>query len=129
MRVTGVSVSYIYHRLEDVIISIITNNLGYSPNRDRLCTGNKTNFVYIDCRGLSYDEALKVDPNNTHLPKITTTNPDIQNLHWHLMKLDGTNHLPLLDEWDRRLPFRSRFEYTEIELPDDISEGNGHPHY
>jgi hypothetical protein len=109
---------YLCPALEKVIEAGVTNDLGFSllreknPWKDESCT-----FTYIDCRGISYEEAIKVNPNDTHLPKIETISGDVMNLHARLARLNYTHVLGLYNEQERKMPVLISMPVTEIEMP------------
>ncbi|MEK6893508.1 MAG: hypothetical protein AABX07_04860 [Nanoarchaeota archaeon] len=108
---------YLKPQLKEIIEVIVTQNMGFEPDRERPFKAGQSTFNYIDCRGLSYEEAIEVDPNNTSLPKVTTDNPDIQNLHWHLNRLNGSNVFKPYNERERRLPLFLPMELIVLDFP------------
>jgi len=118
MSITRNLVSYYRYPIEKVIEAVVTNNLGYETDHERF--PNSGRFLYVDCTGLSHEEAMEVDPNETDLPLIETQDTDIMQLHWHLSRLNGAYVLPMwLDERDRRLPCLGRMDYQLTQVSDD----------
>ncbi|MCX6819138.1 MAG: hypothetical protein NT129_04030 [Candidatus Aenigmarchaeota archaeon] len=91
---------YALEPIAKVIEAVVTNNLGYTPDRERP--------FKEDCNGkYRYEDGTEVNYGHEHL-----------NLQWHLGKLQDAH---VLLNWDleskRHLPIIDRQEYVITELP------------
>lgn len=114
----AIEIMYLKPKLREIIEAVVTNNLGFDPDKDRPFKEGYSTFHYIDCRGLPYEEAIKTDPNNTDLPEITTKDPEIQNLHWHLSRLNYSKVISPYGERERKLPLFLPLTVTHISMPE-----------
>lgn len=109
-------VQYIEQPLIKIIEAVVTNNLGFNPNRYKPWKEKIGKFNYVDCRGLSYEDAKEINPNNTELPRLETDDSNIMSLHWHLNRLDGEKILNWYGMRDKKVPKYMRFEFDRITL-------------
>lgn len=105
--VEGNGVLHTSNSLLDVIECVVTNNLGYDPIK-------RSFFAWlrcIDCRGLSYEEAKKVNPNKTNLSEFVTYDQEHTEMHEALHEMDDKRVISSIrDEISKKTPAISRHD-------------------